>query len=368
MLIKGMDSLKYCAYVGQESREDMSVEVPELEGHKVLEQYRMADSGYNPSPPMFAQPNARDRSRIMELLKYRNEKRKIIKLLEDKNINTADSQSETVPASIISQVEEALQKILHQEIQSLYREVKNIIFTDTSNRSNSTVANITQKATHKSHWVSKPFDENDAKLVAILAEDIEEEENAAFEMDVEDRPALQVIADGIADDRGRIDHNHLNESESLEESSFSSSEEAMLHCKGVLISQPLVPNGKCKNTTDPTQNVIAYTVEEDSYYYFIFSSANERVSVLFILFTFFIFLVWWHFMEIRHTFWHFLWSKNWTLSHFCYFYLLLLIVGEWPIRSIFYWLSWPIWFSNRFFIGFIRFSFFYFKSWSCISI
>ena len=90
---------------------------------------------------------------------------------------------------------------------------------------------------------------------------------------------MNLTTDGIAHDRGTIDHNHVNDSSlsNEDESSFSSSEEAMLHCRGVLLSQPLIPDSQCTNSTDPTRNPIDYIVEDDGYYYFIFSSANEKV-------------------------------------------------------------------------------------------
>ena len=280
MLIKGVSNLKFCAYVGQESTEDLSAEIEGLETHKLLEQYEMATdkrSG-DPSPPMFIQPNKKDKSRIIELLKYRNEKRKIIKMLEKQNINS--EANSTVSASVLTQVEDALKKILHQEINSLYREVKNIIFSGNSNQTpvDAGQRNSTRKAPKK-HWMAKPFNAEDTELSAITNDQVDEEEDGAFEMEDENPLNTNSTADGIADDRGTIDHNHANDtSMSNEESSFSSSEEAMLNCRGVLVSQPLVPESQCTNNSDPVHNVVSYVVEEDGYYYFIFSSANEKVS------------------------------------------------------------------------------------------
>lgn len=278
MLIKGISSLKFCAYVGQESKEDESSEILGLEQHKVVEQYQMATDFKAPPPSLFRQPSKNDRARILQLIKARNEKRRIIKLLEKKNINS-DRNDSLVPAAVAAQVESTLQKLLEQEIQALYHEVKSIIYSNTTKMtpSNQLVASSTSKSrVDKQRWPVKPMSNEDAKQSASINEDVDSEEDAAFEVD-EQAAELNVTQDGIADDRGTIDHNHANDTSQSDESSFSSSEEAMLHCRGVLISQPLVPEHTCNNRTDPTKNLIHYTVEEDGYYYFIFSSANEKV-------------------------------------------------------------------------------------------
>lgn len=57
MLIEGINSLKFCAYVGQASTEDDSSETvgnSYLEGHKLAEQYQMATLR-SPSDPLFMQ-------------------------------------------------------------------------------------------------------------------------------------------------------------------------------------------------------------------------------------------------------------------------------------------------------------------------
>lgn len=275
MMIKGISSLKFCAYVGQESNEHESSEIFGLEAHKLLEQYDMANEGFKaPPPPMFTQPKKTDRARILQLLKTRNEKRRLIKLLERNNINTNGNDT-FVPGSAAAQVEEALQNLLQQEIKLLYQEVKNILNSnDATNRKEAATASKTVK----NKWPVKNFNEDGAKLSAVLNEEVGSDEDGAFELGELNEGQLNTTSDGIADDRGTIDHNHANDtSQSHEESSFSSSEEAMLHCRGVLLSQPLVPESQCSNSTNPTKNTIHYTVEEDGYYYFIFSSANEKV-------------------------------------------------------------------------------------------
>ncbi len=278
MLIKGINSLKFCAYVGRESKEDESNEILGLEKHKLAEQYNLEtddDGDFRaPAPALFKQPAKKDKARILQLIKSHNDKRRLIKLLERKNINS-DRNDTLVPTEVVEKVEKALQKILQQEIESLYEEVKNIIAAN-STKSASNTDETKQKAA-KNRWPLKPLNNQGAKLSAVINEEVDSEEDGAYEMD---ELNLNTTADGIADDRGTIDHNHFNDTSlSNEESSFSSSEEAMLHCKGVILSQPLVPENQCSNDVSPRYNNIKYTIEEEGYYYFIFSSANEKVKL-----------------------------------------------------------------------------------------
>lgn len=283
MLIKGISSLKFCAYVGRESKEDESGEILGLEAHKLAEQYEFeTDDGdfKAPAPSLFKQPPKKDKARILQLLKTHNEKRRLIKLLEKKNINSERNDS-SLPIEVLTKVENALQKILQKEIQSLYQEVKNIISTNSTNTANpSEVPNNENKSKAvKNRWPLRSLDNSGAKLSAVIEQPVNSEEDGAYELD---EHAVNVTSDGIADDRGTIDHNHFNDTSlSNEESSFSSSEEAMLHCRGVLLSQPLVPENQCDESFNPRFNNIKYTIEEDGYYYFIFSSANEKVKIKF---------------------------------------------------------------------------------------
>lgn len=283
MLIKGINSLKFCAYVGRESKEDESNEILGLEKHKLAEQYQMqtdVDSDFKaPAPALFKQPAKKDKARILQLLKSHNEKRRLIKLLERKNINSNRNDTQ-VPTEVVNQVEKALQKILQQEIESLYQEVKNIIATNSTKPMNktSTSSNGSKQKMTKNRWPLKPLNNQGAKLSAVINEEVNSEEDGAYELDEDAVLSLNTTADGIADDRGTINHNHLNDTSDSNESSFSSSEEAMLHCKGVILSQPLVPENQCSNEVAPRYNNIKYVVEEEGYYYFIFSSANEKVQ------------------------------------------------------------------------------------------
>ncbi|XP_076030253.1 uncharacterized protein LOC143018616 isoform X2 [Oratosquilla oratoria] len=81
---------------------------------------------------------------------------------------------------------------------------------------------------------------------------------------------------GIADDRGTIDQRTAND-RSMEEhrSSFSSSEEALASCSGVLLALPLVPDRRCNSFRRNVFNTITYDIPVTGTYYFVFSSDNE---------------------------------------------------------------------------------------------
>ncbi|RZC41103.1 uncharacterized protein BDFB_009939, partial [Asbolus verrucosus] len=91
------------------------------------------------------------------------------------------------------------------------------------------------------------------------------------------------VADGIADHRGIFNETTLNDySDSEFWSSFSSSEEALLNCAGLILNLPLTPHHKCGPELTEEQaeetylaNTITYKVPVNGYYFFVFNSENE---------------------------------------------------------------------------------------------
>ncbi|KAL1497533.1 hypothetical protein ABEB36_008477 [Hypothenemus hampei] len=91
-------------------------------------------------------------------------------------------------------------------------------------------------------------------------------------------------ADGIASHRGTINEptNDHDMSNSEFWSSFSSSEEALLNCEGLILNLPLTPHHNCRQdlTEDEAEetylaNSITYRVPVSGYYFFVFNSENE---------------------------------------------------------------------------------------------
>ncbi|KAF7268423.1 hypothetical protein GWI33_018433 [Rhynchophorus ferrugineus] len=90
--------------------------------------------------------------------------------------------------------------------------------------------------------------------------------------------------DGIADHRDTINETDTDHDMSNSEfwSSFSSSEEALLNCEGLILNLPLTPHHNChRDLTDKEAeetylaNSITYRVPVNGYYFFVFNSENE---------------------------------------------------------------------------------------------
>ncbi|XP_045460887.1 uncharacterized protein LOC123671206 [Harmonia axyridis] len=108
-----------------------------------------------------------------------------------------------------------------------------------------------------------------------LTHPTEEHENIAIEEGFQ--------PDGIADHRGRVLEMETNDMSNSEFwSSFSSSEEALLSCTGLILNLPLTPHHKCSSdlTNEEAEetylmNTISYKVPMNAYYFFVFNSENE---------------------------------------------------------------------------------------------
>lgn len=89
--------------------------------------------------------------------------------------------------------------------------------------------------------------------------------------------------DGIADHHGEINETTLNDRSSSEFwSSFSSSEEALLNCEGLVLNLPLTPHERCNaHQTEEgfdeasSTNKVTYKIPSNGYYFFVFNSENE---------------------------------------------------------------------------------------------
>lgn len=107
-----------------------------------------------------------------------------------------------------------------------------------------------------------------------LHTDISEDENAAEEVGV----PLKV--DGVSYIRGRVNETSPNDSSKSEFwSSFSSSEERLMECEGLLLNLPLTPHRHCEpgypHDTVLESNTVSYKIPSNGYYFFIYNSENE---------------------------------------------------------------------------------------------
>ncbi|XP_026667108.1 uncharacterized protein LOC108622199 [Ceratina calcarata] len=103
----------------------------------------------------------------------------------------------------------------------------------------------------------------------------DEDDDAAIEEDM-------LHPDGIAEDRGTVNETTLNDRSNSEFwSSFSSSEERLLDCKGLILNLPLTPHRHCtpkhehEHSTASFANTVTYRVPTNGYYFFVFNSENE---------------------------------------------------------------------------------------------
>ncbi|XP_073961170.1 uncharacterized protein isoform X2 [Choristoneura fumiferana] len=105
----------------------------------------------------------------------------------------------------------------------------------------------------------------------------------------EDDDARDFAAEeGLEPDGYAEDHKNINETTAFDMSnsefwsSFSSSEEALLECEGLILNLPLTPHTSCTKESDETHslaaskaNALTYRVPANGYYFFVFNSENE---------------------------------------------------------------------------------------------
>ncbi|KAI5752114.1 hypothetical protein M8J77_013969 [Diaphorina citri] len=112
------------------------------------------------------------------------------------------------------------------------------------------------------------------KMTRELHSDKSEDENVAEEIGV----PLKI--DDIAYIRGRVNETSPNDSSNSEFwSSFSSSEERLMECEGLLLNLPLTPHRHCEpgypHDTVLESNTVSYKIPSNGYYFFIYNSENE---------------------------------------------------------------------------------------------
>lgn len=116
------------------------------------------------------------------------------------------------------------------------------------------------------------FEELDTDDVLDILTDAERRKHHAEEMAV----GTQVFfPEGLKYERGKFNQTTANDNSREEHvSSFSSSEEALASCEGVIINLQLVPYRNC-NYQNLEINKISYDIPITGTYYFVFSSDNE---------------------------------------------------------------------------------------------
>lgn len=121
------------------------------------------------------------------------------------------------------------------------------------------------------------FEELDTDdVVDILQDPTKKKKNAVNMSPVENTVGGQIFfPEGLKFERGKFNQTTMNDMSREEQvSSYSSSEEALASCEGVILTLPLVSYRKCHFHT-MSLNKIIYDIPITGTYYFVFSSDNE---------------------------------------------------------------------------------------------
>lgn len=111
---------------------------------------------------------------------------------------------------------------------------------------------------------------NESTNVSKLYEEVEEIENAAFEMNEDETiKEKDILTNPLTSD--------MSESE---ESLTSSSEEALLACASPIMNQFVVPDENCDAKFSTKYSLLEYIIEDEGYYSIIFSSNFEQVRII----------------------------------------------------------------------------------------
>ncbi|KAL0811075.1 hypothetical protein ABMA28_010346 [Loxostege sticticalis] len=108
------------------------------------------------------------------------------------------------------------------------------------------------------------------------------------ELNEDDEARDYAAEEGLQPDGYAEHHDLVNETTAFDMSnsefwsSFSSSEEALLECEGLILNLPLTPHSTChadasedETTSAARANALTYRVPSNGYYFFVFNSENE---------------------------------------------------------------------------------------------
>ncbi|KAF2879332.1 hypothetical protein ILUMI_26843 [Ignelater luminosus] len=198
-------------------------------------------------------------------------------------VNETNSQSQDYSVENATMVEsEKLQNVSSSE--ELFQEITNKLDA-LGDRQHRVLQKLNDRITKQSDNDNKQSQNDQTarrKREITIATAIEEHFNADDEK--RDKAIEEgFTADGIAEHRGTINETTLNDrSRSEFWSSFSSSEEALLNCEGLILNLPLTPHSKCsadryeEDLKDASlANTVTYLVPRNGYYFFVFNSENE---------------------------------------------------------------------------------------------
>ncbi|KAG7202886.1 hypothetical protein KM043_010034 [Ampulex compressa] len=186
-------------------------------------------------------------------------------------------EGEVSSAEVFEDVLKKISSLGHRGKQILRRLMKEIEDTGAEGEALRRMVNETMNDGRLSK-AEKQRRRRDLVLSSPLHEELTEEDDEA-DAGIEEG---MLNPDGIAEDRGTVNETTLNDRSNSEFwSSFSSSEERLLECKGLILNLPLTPHRHCtpkhekKHSVASFANTITYRVPINGYYFFVFNSENE---------------------------------------------------------------------------------------------
>ncbi|XP_025412970.1 uncharacterized protein LOC112685317 isoform X4 [Sipha flava] len=330
IVIKGHKHLKECAYLGDNSSEELDEIESSEEGNDthIINFMRKLTSGmtvpdmapdvvyltHHPHDIILNRTNLKRSSKTAnhhldyaEDLYQKEMKEKIESedyVVQTKKTKPIISNGEVISNILQSKelIEESLRKLGNQgeDGAALLRKLKEVLKNDLNDPVNDTVESTNRlyqiienaMADDDTSWRGPRLRHYRSRFKRSVSNK-EDQENLSKELfkhdqhnDAANEETDTRSADGIAQVRGKVTTNKTqiikDGSHSEFWSSFSSSEEMLLECEGLLLSLPLAPHHKCLPLNKQPdynvashQNTVTYKVPSEGYYFFVFNSENE---------------------------------------------------------------------------------------------
>lgn len=297
MIMRGVNNLKKCAWIGQEDSaeqdEDHKETSDESGQRTVFHDFPMA------SGELFMETE-RDRSifsklnntRIVEKNLTSEERKEELEFYIKKVIKLSKNRKEILKGLKKHKLN-LKDKILDKEIKEMdLNEGSKPTFTVEAKRRKKNY-NIFPSIKERLERVRRSLtegEENEGGEVGLIDEQKAfrksiylNADNSSYEVSNATKElylSLLELPKNLQYERGSINQSH-NHDMSHEEhrSSFSSSEEALTKCEGLIGLLPLYPSRRCQKFSDSHTNKIKYKIPVTGTYFFVFSSDNEFFGV-----------------------------------------------------------------------------------------
>lgn len=211
---------------------------------------------------------------------------------EEKNVKLIAVEENLTSSEVFNDVLKKLQKLgprgreVLEEIRSQMDKL-NFISIDESKSNEENLQGLVNKIVNSKEFVETTevptTTENLLRLKRQLIL-----KTASIDLNEDDEKGNLGIEEGFKPDEHAEHHEVLNQTDLNDRSnsefwsSFSSSEEALLNCAGLILSLPLASSIKCEKhrsdadfETASFPNTMTYTVPLNGYYFFVFNSENE---------------------------------------------------------------------------------------------